>query len=145
MLGDAGLTVTEASNGISALRLALELAPHIVVVGPELPEMSAAELADGLRSDPRTRHTAIVGVHSVVDADASLEMPCNPFDLLGTVVRALEGRRQKLAAEAPTWSVIASARGTWPLGDGVASRSSSSTRNAGRSGKWRLSNGIETL
>jgi CheY-like chemotaxis protein len=86
MLIEAGMLVSEASNGFSALRLALERAPQIVVIG-------GAELSDRLRADPVTRHTAIVGVHDVVDADASLALPCNPVELLATVVQALEARR----------------------------------------------------
>jgi CheY-like chemotaxis protein len=93
MLIEAGMLVSEASNGFSALRLALERAPQIVVIGPQLPEMGGAELSDRLRADPVTRHTAIVGVHDVVDADASLALPCNPVELLATVVQALEARR----------------------------------------------------
>ena len=100
MLDDAGLSVSEASNGFSALRLALELAPQIVILGPELPEMGTAQLTERLRSDPATRHTAIVGVHDGVDADASLTLPCDTIPLLATVVNALEVRRQELAAAA---------------------------------------------
>src|SRR5438067_10561336 len=144
VLVEAGMSVTEASNGVSALRLAVELVPQIVVIGPELPEMGAADLARGLRSDPATRHTAIVGVHNVVDADASLDLPCKSVELLATVVEALQVRRQELAA-APIRSVMASARGTVPLAEGASSRTTSRTRNAGRSGNWRLRSGIETL
>ena len=143
-LDAAGLSVTEASNGVSAMRTALDLALHIVIIGPELPEIGAVELAEGLRSDPRTRHIAIVGLHNEVDADAALELPCNPIDLLAAVADALETRRHVLAA-APIRSVMASPRGTWPLVEGTSSRSTSRTRNAGRSGKVRLRSGIDTL
>jgi CheY-like chemotaxis protein len=110
-LRQAGLSVLEASNGVSALRRAVAEAPQVVIVGPALPEMSAPELIDGLRAEPRTQHTAIVGVSDVAGADASLDVTCSADDLLATIVEARETRLQALAA-APIRSVIASARGT---------------------------------
>jgi CheY-like chemotaxis protein len=144
MLDEAGLAVSEASNGVSALRVALAQTPHLVILGAELPEMDAAELVQRLRADARTRHTAIIGPRSVADTDASLELPSNALELLATVVEALDARSQAVDA-APIRSVMASARATWPLAAGASSRATSRIRNAGRSGKWRLSSGIETL
>jgi len=143
-LDTSGLRVGEASNGITAMRKALADAPHVVILGSDLPELSTPELVLGLRTDPRTRHAAIVGVHDVVDADASLRLPCRPIEVLATLVEALEARRQAVG-DAPMRSVSASPVGTWPLDGGSASRSTSSTRNGGRSGKLRRSSGIETL
>jgi CheY-like chemotaxis protein len=128
-LNDAGVQVKQASNGMTALRLALANPPHVMVLG---------------RDDPRTLHVAIVGVRDAVDADASLALPCSPLEVLATVVDALEIRRQAVAGM-PIRSVMASPRGTWPLADADSARSSSRTRNGGRSAKWRLSSGIETL
>jgi hypothetical protein len=115
---------------MTALRRAQAEVPHAVIVGSNLPELSPSELVLALRADARTRQVAIVGVHA--DADARLQHPYTPFDLLATVVEALESRRQVLAG-APIVSVMSSPRST------------STTRNAGRSAKWRLSSGIETL
>jgi DNA-binding response OmpR family regulator len=143
-LGVAGLQASLASNGMTALRQALVSLPHVVIVGGRLPELSGPELIGELRSDPRTRHAAIVGVHGVVGADATLHLQCTALEVLAAIVEALEVRRQALAA-APMRSVSASPRGTWPLGATASSRSTSRMRNAGRSGKWRLSSGIETL
>src|SRR5262249_50179218 len=109
-----------------------------------LPEMSTPELVHDLRADPRTRHAAIVSVHEVAGADATLRLPCTPVEVLAKLVEALEVRRQAVAA-APMRSVIASPSGAWPLLDAAASRSTSRTRNGGRSAKWRRSSGIETL
>ena len=143
MLAEAGLSVYEASNGFSALRIALDVGPQLVLIAAELPEMGADELVSRLRSDPATRHAAIVGGHDVVEADASLPLPCDPVALLATVLIALETRRQALAA-APIRSVITSPRGTAPFVEGT-SRATSSTRNGGRSGKLRFRSDIETL
>ena len=136
--------VAQASNGMTALRLALENPPHVVIVGSALPELSATELMEDIRSNSRTHSAAIVGVQEVTGADAHLPNSCSPVDLLATVVEALEVRRQAVAA-APIRSVIASPRGTWPLVEGDSSRSSSRTRNGGRSGNGRLSSDIETV
>lgn len=143
VLSESGLTVYEASNGFSAERMALELAPQVLIVGSGLPDLCAAELMARVRSDPATRHTAIVGTHEEVDADASLALPWSPFDLLATVVTALESRRQVLAA-APMRSVMASPRDIAPFIVG-ASRATSRTRNGGLSGKVRFSSDIDTL
>jgi CheY-like chemotaxis protein len=97
-LDELGVSVAEASNGVTALRRALADAPHVVIVGSALPELGAPELMHGLRSDPRTRHTALVALSNVRDGDADLQLPCTPHDLLASVVYALEVRSQALAA-----------------------------------------------
>jgi CheY-like chemotaxis protein len=144
-LSDLGVQVAHASNGMTALRRAQAEAPHAMIVGSSLPELSPAELVRALRSDPRTNQTAIVGVHNVVDADATLQLPCTPFDVLSTVVEALEEMRRQAAAATPIRSVSASPRGGSGLAGSTSARSNSRTRNAGRSAKWRWSSSIETL
>lgn len=144
MLREAGADVLEASNGVSALRTALGSAPHVAVIGRVLPEIDPDELARGLRQDQRTRNIAIIGARESDAVDVSLALPCGPIELLGSIVRALQARHQAVAA-APIRSVIASPFGNWPLVEGGSSRATSRIRKAGRSGKWRLSNGIETL
>jgi DNA-binding response OmpR family regulator len=84
MLAEAGFKVAEASNGMSALRMALDAQPQIVVIGRGLPEISAADVMRSLNSDHRMRHTAVVQV----------ENPCNAIELLATVVSALEARHE---------------------------------------------------
>ena len=143
-LEHVGATVAEASNGASAMRKAVADPPHLVILGPELPEIGVVDVIDGMRSDPRTRHTAIIGVHGDAEFDASLSVPFGSVDVLAAVVEALEVRRQALAGT-PMRSVSASAFGARPLLESGAARSTSSTRKAGRSTKWRFSRGIETL
>jgi DNA-binding response OmpR family regulator len=144
-LSDVGLNVAQASNGMTALRRAQAETPHVLIVGSGLPELSAPELVRSLRSDSRTRQVAIVGVHNEVGADATLQLPCTSFDVLSTVVEALEESRRQAGAATPIQSVSASARGAWSAGASTSAPSSSSTRNAGRAAKWRLSSGIERL
>ena len=78
LLIEAGIDVLEASNGVTALRVALADAPHVAVIGRDLPEIGAAELERGLRQDQRTRHIAIVGVS---------DLPPGPVELLGLLRR----------------------------------------------------------
>lgn len=142
-LNESGVQVRHASNGMTALRLALASAPHVMLLGSALPELSTTELIGTLRSEARTSQTAIVGLPEVRGADAELRLPCTSLEVLATLVEALESRRQ---AVAPIRSVIASPRGTWPSTEADAvSRSSSRMRNGGRSAKWRFSSGIDTL
>lgn len=146
MLSEAGAYVLEASNGVSALRLALGNAPNVAVIGRNLSEMDPDELARALRQDQRTRNLAIIGARESDAVDVLLALPCEPIELLGSVVRALQARSEVQAvAAAPIRSVMASPLGRWPLVEGASSRATSSIRKAGRSGKWRLSSGIETL
>lgn len=136
ILVEAGLEVHQASNGVAALRTAEREQPRVVLMAHDLAEISPAEVAASLRADARTRHAALVELDDVSNATA--------IDVLSAVLNALE-TRQEDAAAAPMRSVSASPWGTWPLASVALSHSTSRIRNAGRSGKWRLSSGIETL
>jgi DNA-binding response OmpR family regulator len=143
-LDDSGIRCGEASNGVTGMRKALADAPHVVILGSALPELSTPELMLGLRTDPRTCHAAIVGVDDVVDADACLRLPCSSVEVLATLVEALEVRRQAAVA-APTRSVTGAPVGAWPPVEAGAARSSARTRNDGRATRWGRRGGIETL
>jgi CheY-like chemotaxis protein len=147
ILEDAGFTVEQASNGFAALRIAGREAPQLILIAQDLAELSPADVADSIRSDPRTRHAALVEVgpeEPSLALDASVDEGANPVELLAAVVSALETRYAEPAA-APMRSVSASPWATWPLLGVAVSHSTSKIRNAGRSGKWRLSSDIETL
>ncbi len=147
ILEDAGFAVQQASNGVSALRIAGRDAPEVVVIADDLAELSPADVASSLRADPRTRHAALlveVGTDTSPASDVSVGEVSNPVELLAALLTALE-TRQADAAAAPIRSVSAAAWGGWPFGVSAPAHSTSRMRNAGRSGKWRLSSGIETL
>jgi len=95
VLDALGVSVAEVSNGATALRRALADVPHVVIVGSDLPEMDAPELLDGLRSDPRTRNTAVVGLSNVPDGDAELNLPCTVPDVLTSLAIALQARETR--------------------------------------------------
>jgi CheY-like chemotaxis protein len=105
VLRETGFGIHEASNGMSALRMAAEASPQIVLIGQQLPEISVVEVVRTLRADRRTRHAAVVQCQTDrqaslitpgVDVDGRLHLPCSPIDLLATLVNALEARRSEV-------------------------------------------------
>jgi CheY-like chemotaxis protein len=135
LLESAGFVVQQASNGVAALRIAGRETPEVVVLAQDLAELSSADVASSLRADPRTRHAALLVEVGASESDG---------EMLGALLAALETRHAEPAAT-PIRSVNAAALGTWPFVGATLSHSTSRIRNAGRSGKWRLSSGIETL
>jgi len=55
----AGFRVAEASNGTSALRLAAQERPHVVVLGAQLSELDPTEVRCALKADPQTRQIGV--------------------------------------------------------------------------------------
>lgn len=112
VLASVGFSVQEASNGMSALRMARAAPPDVVILGEQLPEIVATELLELLHSDARTREVAVV----------RLGEPASPIELVAEIVGAIDARRARPALEEsryvvavtapPTRSVSASARGT---------------------------------
>jgi CheY-like chemotaxis protein len=64
MLSQAGYSVAEASNGMSALRLARRDLPDLLVLDVALPEIAGDEVVEALQSDARTRGIEAVLVPS---------------------------------------------------------------------------------
>ena len=64
LLASAGYHVRDASNGFSGLRLALGVVPDAIVLGIELPEVSAGEVREQLGVHPRTREVPILPLAS---------------------------------------------------------------------------------
>jgi CheY-like chemotaxis protein len=91
MLGEAGFAVEQASNGMAALRIAAADPPHIVLIADDLPEICATDVVHTLRSDPRTRHAAVVQVRDFA----------SPIELLAAVLRSLEARSEGRVHERP--------------------------------------------
>jgi CheY-like chemotaxis protein len=104
VLRAGGLSVHEASNGMSALRLARDVRPQVIILGPELPEIAPADLIGLLRSDPRTRDAAVVQLAPDTDAgvgvDANSRLPHRPIELFNSVLEALAARHIEPSAPA---------------------------------------------
>ncbi|MCA1646823.1 MAG: hypothetical protein LC797_15645 [Chloroflexi bacterium] len=129
MLDAAGFGVAQASNGVTALRIAQNIQPEIVLLGHHLPEIGTSDLLATLKGDPRTRRCAVVQLNEPETADRTrgvdgrLDVPCQPIELLEAVLAALEARhaprgalsRRQREVGVPMRSVSASTRGPLPL------------------------------
>ncbi|HEY3058597.1 MAG TPA: response regulator [Chloroflexota bacterium] len=59
VLARAGFGVAEASNGMTALRLAAQTRPDVVVLGTRLPELAAHDVQTALKAAPATRRIGV--------------------------------------------------------------------------------------
>ncbi|HEX8966377.1 MAG TPA: response regulator, partial [Chloroflexota bacterium] len=110
LLGEDGYTVHQASNGFSAVRLAVELRPAVVLLDLALPERSGQEVLGDLRADPATRDLAVIVVtgHPEGVSDSLLTeldgLVIKPFDtdqVLAAVHRAVQHVSGRWASVAP--------------------------------------------
>lgn len=96
-LEQAGYTVEFASDGVTALALARELQPHILVTEILVPKLDGLNLCRILKSDPLTRDIVVLvfsHLHAEdrareVEADAFLIKPLNDQLLVETVERLI--------------------------------------------------------
>jgi CheY-like chemotaxis protein len=70
VLTQAGYSVSEASNGISALRLAAHTRPRLMVLSAQLSELAAADVRAALKADPSTRGIGVFVVRARKTAGA---------------------------------------------------------------------------
>ncbi len=98
----SGFDVVQASNGIEALRQAVETSPDIVLMDLSLPVMDGWEATRRLKADARTASIPVVAVtgHTLAgvseDArqagcDSFVTKPCLPEDLVREIRRVLNG------------------------------------------------------
>ena len=62
LLGLAGHTVREASDGVMGLAMALDAPPNVAIVDVGLPELDGFEVARRLRADPRGRDVTLIAL-----------------------------------------------------------------------------------
>jgi CheY-like chemotaxis protein len=114
LLEEDGFDVHTASNGFSALRLAMELRPAVILLDLALPERSGAELLDDLRADAGTRDSAIVVVSGyagtlseaqLAETDGLISKPFDVTELLTIVHRAGQRAASRRAEVAPVVAV----------------------------------------
>jgi len=110
LLEDDGFDVHTASNGFSALRLATELRPSIVLLDLALPERSGLDILQDLRADPVTHDLAVVIVSAhadslselaIAESDGVVSKPFDAVELLETVQRAIQRAAARRAEVAP--------------------------------------------
>ena len=114
LLSEDGYDVHTASNGFSAVRMALECRPLVVLLDLALPERSGAEVLAELRGDAATRDVAIVVVTGnpqlltdaqLAQTDGLVTKPFDVSELMATVqsaVRRASIRHAEVAPVAPT-------------------------------------------
>ena len=86
LLDDAGYAVLEADRGKTALRLAREHVPSVVLVDYVLPDMSGLDLLEQLRGQRASRSIPVMLVsgraHQLVDRDHGADrVLAKPFDI----------------------------------------------------------------
>jgi two-component system phosphate regulon response regulator PhoB len=86
LLDDAGYAVLEADCGTTALRLAQEHVPCVVLLDHVLPDMSGLDVLEQLRGQGASRHLPIMLVsgraHQLVDRDHGADrVLAKPFDI----------------------------------------------------------------
>lgn len=77
-----GFEVAQASDGESAVRMALESPPEAILLDMELPRMNGYEVATVIRSDPRgagVRIFALTAHVTPAERDRALEAGCDGF------------------------------------------------------------------
>ena len=98
-----GFGVLTAIDGLSAVTLALEKLPDIIILDLELPGISGVEAARRIRSAPETAAIPLIAVtgHSqaaqldearLAGFDVVVTKPCDPDRLLAEIQRLLDGR-----------------------------------------------------
>ncbi|MEU1291164.1 fused response regulator/phosphatase [Streptomyces sp. NPDC005840] len=123
----AGHTVLPAATGtegIALLDTAPELLPDLAIVDVRLPDMSGFEVSERLKGDPLTAALPIIQISAAAvgpedhaeglrrGADAYLDQPVDPGELLATVTATLRHARARQRAERLTRRLIALNRAT---------------------------------
>uniref|UniRef100_UPI0034DF04A4 response regulator n=1 Tax=Streptomyces flavofungini TaxID=68200 RepID=UPI0034DF04A4 len=110
----AGHTVISASTGeqgLARLHAALDALPDIAIIDVRLPDMSGFEVSERLKNDSATTHLPIIQISAAAispadhaeglrrGADAYLNQPIDPGELLATVTATLRYARARQRAE----------------------------------------------
>jgi CheY-like chemotaxis protein len=102
ILSDAGYEVLEASSGTEALTMARTIAPSLILLDVNLPDISGFEVCQSLKQDPVTANIPVIQITgawlSEADrqqglssgANAYLVEPVDDVTLLRSVVNLIE-------------------------------------------------------
>jgi two-component system cell cycle response regulator DivK len=80
ILRHAGFQVAEAATGAEAVRVALELAPDLILMDMNLPMLDGWEAARRIKADPAARACPILAFSALVDSIADLRREATLFD-----------------------------------------------------------------
>ena len=99
LLSEEGYDVHTATNGFSALRIATEFRPGVILLDLVMPERGGGDVLSEIRAAPATRDGAVVVVtgnahllteSQVAQTDGVVAKPFDVNDLLATIKRALQ-------------------------------------------------------
>ncbi|WP_066952899.1 fused response regulator/phosphatase [Streptomyces lushanensis] len=147
-LGRAGHTVIGAHTGemgLTHLNNAPRL-PDIAIIDVRLPDMSGFEVSERIKDNPRTSHLPIIQISAAAispddhaeglrrGADAYLNQPVDPGELLATVTATLRYARARRRAESLAQRLIALNKTTLDVYSAVGFHSFASAATGGTAG-----------
>ncbi|MBW3627899.1 MAG: response regulator [Gemmatimonadetes bacterium] len=77
-----GYDVTETADGVTAIQLATEILPDVILMDVSIPGIDGWEATQILKADPRTAHIAIIAItaHALTrDRDRAREVGCDSY------------------------------------------------------------------
>jgi signal transduction histidine kinase len=103
LVASGDFVVSEASDGISGIKKALETDPHIILLDINLPDMNGYEVTLKLRGELKGKEVPIVAITGEGDRETALAVGCDghilkPIDIssLPDQIRTyIEGKREK--------------------------------------------------
>ena len=87
-LDKQGFTVRHASGGLRGVFLATHEVPDAILCDLRMPGIDGFVVADALRADPATRHTAIFACTGRRELEPRAAQPRSPFD--GVLIKPLD-------------------------------------------------------
>jgi DNA-binding response OmpR family regulator len=86
ILSREGVEVTVTEDGAAGLRIAAEIAPHLILVDSTMPGMTGVEVVKALAADPTTAAVPVVVMSADWDdASVGLRKPFSPTELVELV------------------------------------------------------------
>lgn len=89
-LRDRGFSVSTAVNGEDAIKKAVEVKPHLIIMDIMMPVMDGTDAAMILRDDPRTHRIPVIFLTAVVDKSDQRAVANNPNLILAKPVKLEE-------------------------------------------------------
>ena len=145
----AGHTVVGAATGeqgLARLHSTESALPDLAIVDVRLPDMSGFEVSERIKDDPRTVHLPVIQISAAATsaddhaeglrrgADAYLDQPIDPGELLATVTATLRYARARQRAERLTRRLIALNTATLDVYSAVGFHSFASAATGGAAG-----------
>ncbi|WP_062646305.1 fused response regulator/phosphatase [Streptomyces maremycinicus] len=142
----AGHTVIGAATGeegLAHLDTAPEALPDIAIIDVRLPDMSGFEVSERIKDDPRTAHLPVIQISAAAispndhaeglrrGADAYLDQPVDPGELLATVTATLRYARARQRAERLAQRLMALNKATLDVYSAVGFHSFASAATGG--------------